>query len=1311
VNKSLEDGEFDSLLREAAAESCPQAIPDPLAVLQIGETLADRFSVESLARRGGMGAIYRGTDLQTEKPVAIKITGYFGAGARARFSREIRMLAELSHPGIVRHLGHGTTSDGKLYLVMEWLEGEDLAQRLARKLLGVEESLGLVRRVCEALAVAHVRGIVHRDIKPANLFLKDADPDKVTLLDFGIARPGERAQTLTNSGALIGTMGYMAPEQAMGEEGIDSRADVFAIGCVLYECLTGKPPFASAHAVGVLAKVLREDPVRPSDLRPEIDRRIDSLVGRLLAKNREDRPRDATAVLTLLGALAGETSESGPGLRSVSFVSRSEQRIVSLILGRPRANNERGQAPGERSDDAPIQELSAKFGAEVAPLQGGSILLVLTGKGEANDRASQAALCALDLRELRPDLTLTVATGLAETSGRVPVGSAIDRAAALLGADAASGPGVYLDDVTLGLIGFRFDVQRLEGRNLLLGARRDFGAPRLLMGRPTPHVGRDRELKMLDGVLEECLADRVSRTVMVTGPPGIGKSRLAGEWLAEGGRNGQARVLFARADPRSAGSAFFLVEQLLRDAIGLREADARDVQLQRLRDHMERAVDSESAGQLVEFTAEILGLWGDREPSQLLRAARGNPEIMTEQVRRALHAWLDAETTREGVIIVLEDVHWGDTPSVAFLAEAIRHKSQRPLMVLALARPEAQRQFPELSEIADLRIRLQGLVARAAEQLVNAALETSPDTGVVLRLIRTADGNPFYLEELIRRVASGSTDWPDTVLAMAQSRIEQLDSQARCVLRVASVFGETCWDRGVQAMVGSDLNARALLDALAQGEFLVRVSESRYGGAAEYRFRHALLRDAAYAMLTEEDRRSLHGALADWLEANNEKDARLLAAHYEVAGQAERALPWLVRAAKAAIDAGDMVETIALASRGVRLGASGLERGRLLLARGYAESLRGEPDLEGIREAVGLLGLGTAPWWLGVGVLIFGACMRGQPEKAGPYVALAKDAPFASDQDLPFGQGMLTLVGGLVLLGKGDVADRILDRAELAAATQARRDPVFEAFLAASRCALAAVAPVGGKWRLEEAFHGGKRAAATLGTLGAAHGESVALYYFSVAAMHLGRYEDARDATLRSAELTRRVASGIAEEWPLLFLAKAYVRLGKLDEALATIEPLAGSPDFTSRQMRPVLVAEALLRKGNYAAAAKEAREACNGVSLRLRRLAACVLAGAELAQGDPEQALSTVNRALELPTSNGLESDIELYTLRAEALRACQRGSDAVEAIAQARDLVLGIAADIEDFELKRSFLENVEPCARALRLYAQWALVESID
>src|SRR5262249_20304211 len=152
------------------------------------------------------------------------------------------------------------------------------------------------------------------------------------------------------------------------------------------------------------------------------------------------------------------------------------------------------------------------------------------------------------------------------------------------------------------------------------------------------------------------------------------------------------------------------------------------------------------------------------------------------------------ETADHAAMVVLEDLHWADSPSITLLAHALREQPHRPLVVLGLARPEGERQFPEFSQQASLRIRLDGLLARAAQHLLQAALDRELDDEVVKRIIRTADGNPFYLEELIRRVAAGGTEWPDTVLAMAQSRIEQLDPAARCALRAASVFGEGAWD-------------------------------------------------------------------------------------------------------------------------------------------------------------------------------------------------------------------------------------------------------------------------------------------------------------------------------------------------------------------------------------------------------------------------------------------------------------------------------------------------------------------------------------
>ena len=154
---------------------------------------------------------YRAIDRRTQQPVAVKVL--FDGADKARFHREALLLAELQHPGIVGYVSHGHMDSGSPYLAMQWLAGQDLAERLRSGGLTLQESLVLTRRVAEALSVAHQRGVVHRDIKPSNLFLVDGDPARVVLLDFGIARRGfgGRSAAMTRTGAIVGTPEYMAP--------------------------------------------------------------------------------------------------------------------------------------------------------------------------------------------------------------------------------------------------------------------------------------------------------------------------------------------------------------------------------------------------------------------------------------------------------------------------------------------------------------------------------------------------------------------------------------------------------------------------------------------------------------------------------------------------------------------------------------------------------------------------------------------------------------------------------------------------------------------------------------------------------------------------------------------------------------------------------------------------------------------------------------------------------------------------------------------------------------------------------------------
>src|SRR5262249_50790681 len=163
----------------------------------------------------------------------VKILRAQSALDNERFTREVALLANLVHPGIVRYVAHGTTSLGAPYLAMEWLQGQTLSEKFAERRFTLVEAVTLAQRVAEALAVAHQRGVVHRDIKPGNLFLPDGDIAKVKVVDFGIARQtrgDEDISQITQTGVLVGTPGYMAPEQARGVRDVDARADVFALG-------------------------------------------------------------------------------------------------------------------------------------------------------------------------------------------------------------------------------------------------------------------------------------------------------------------------------------------------------------------------------------------------------------------------------------------------------------------------------------------------------------------------------------------------------------------------------------------------------------------------------------------------------------------------------------------------------------------------------------------------------------------------------------------------------------------------------------------------------------------------------------------------------------------------------------------------------------------------------------------------------------------------------------------------------------------------------------------------------------------------
>ena len=277
----------------------------------VPEQLGDRYRLGELLGRGGMAEVHIGQDVRLGRDVAVKMLRPDMARDptfQARFRREAQSAASLNHPSIVAVYDTGEddfAGNPVPYIVMEYVEGSTLRELLASgSRLVPERALEIVDGILAALAYSHQRGIVHRDIKPANVMLNRNGEVKV--MDFGIARAmSDGASTMTQTSAVIGTAQYLSPEQARGEQ-VDARSDIYSAGCVLYELLAGRPPFVGDSPVAVAYQHVREEPVPPSRIDPDVPAAADAIVLRALTKNREERYQTADEMRAdIRSALAG----------------------------------------------------------------------------------------------------------------------------------------------------------------------------------------------------------------------------------------------------------------------------------------------------------------------------------------------------------------------------------------------------------------------------------------------------------------------------------------------------------------------------------------------------------------------------------------------------------------------------------------------------------------------------------------------------------------------------------------------------------------------------------------------------------------------------------------------------------------------------------------------------------------------------------------------------------------------------------------------------------------------------------------------
>ncbi|WP_394834002.1 protein kinase [Pendulispora rubella] len=959
--------------------------------LALKKIFADRFVVEEVAGSGGMAIVYRASDLKRDgATVALKVLRRLVHvhDIHERFTREALVLSQLRHPGIVSYIDHGITPQGDAFLVMEWLEGEDLGHRMDREGLSLAETVTLFRAVAEALSVAHRHGIVHRDLKPENIFLLEGRPDRVSLLDFGVARL--ISSELTAAGLALGTPRYMAPEQARGEA-IGATADVFALGCVMFRCLTGRVLFDGSHPTIVMAGILFQEAPKLRTLRPTMPKDVEALLARMLEKDPQRRPKDAGALLDALNQLASLSDEPAPDDVMVHSAPLSEeQQLASVILSIADGTDEdeHDKASRQTLGDA----LRGRFGVRVERLVDGSMVATLaqTGSMTATDQAIQAARCALFLRNDTPSQRVVLATGRGIVGEHLPDGEVMDRAGKLVQASKTSERtlatgGVWIDDITAQLLDARFHMRRPESGICILEEELQTEERRLLLGKPTPCVGRHRELAQLQMILDECCEDSIARAIVVLALPGIGKSHLRREFVRQVQHDAArtVEVWLGRGDPTRSGAPYGLLWDALRRLIDVHDGEELAVQQRHLQERVSLHVPASEAPFVTEFLGELCRIPFPSDTRPKPRNARAESPTMADQVSAAFVSFLRAESSAHPVLLVLEDLHWGDGLTVRLVDDLLRECSDKPIMVLATARPEVEERHPKLWAGRKREVlRLHGLTKKASTQLVTHVLGTQVAPVVVERIVDQAEGNALFLEELIRFVAEDASGvMPDTVIAMLQARLQRLEPGLRRVLRAASVYGATFWRAGLLALLGEHDSAASLddrLEALLDQELVSRNAASRFLGDIQYSFRHALLREAAHSTLTDADRSVGHRAAATFLESMGECDPGVLAEHFALGGDMGRAAVYYARAAAEALNHNELATLASLTERGIACGAKSEVLGALLTARARGSFfLYQYADAHALlQEALPLLRRGSADWWLAAGTLVLvAACL------------------------------------------------------------------------------------------------------------------------------------------------------------------------------------------------------------------------------------------------------------------------------------------------------------------------------------------------
>jgi hypothetical protein len=737
------------------------------------------------------------------------------------------------------------------------------------------------------------------------------------------------------------------------------------------------------------------------------------------------------------------------------------------------------------------------------------------------------------------------------------------------------------------------------------------------------------------------------------------------------------------------------------------------VRRERLAQRLSLHLPAAQAPEVVEFLGELCGIPTSEEDSPRLRAARTDPHLMRTQVGRALVAFLRAECAQGPVLLVLEDLHWSDAPTVSLVEEALKELAECPLLVLALARPEVKASFPSLWAGRLQELSLRGLSRRACAQLVNEVLGPQVPQALLGRILEQASGNALFLEELIRLAAEGRAESPpETVLAMLQSRLLQLEGEARQVLLAASFFGRAFWPGGVQSLLGGQVpELEGRLEQLVKLELIERQPESRFPTEAEYRFRHALVRDAAHGLVPESQKPRGHRLAGAWLEQVEEPDTLVLAEHYQQGEEMQRALPFYVLAADRLFERGDLEGSLRCVEAALACGAEG-ERRSHLRALQATVAFWGH-DFTTLNtlgdEVLAELEPGSLSWCRLMGALIAASSFTGQAEKTAVLNVLLLRATPAPDAVTLYVEA-LTFVYALDLWQKAPRLEASFRRLMEVGTPCMARDAVVRGWMYNAQGYQALrLHP----WR---ALTLGEQCIQAFREVGSERNLVGALVLAALARALLGDWQGAveqlQTALVTGQRAKQQFVTAYAHLMLNLVLASSPEQASRESAAASAREWVAHAQgNLLAQGMAHYVLARVAEGRGALAEAETQARQAYALLERMTpyQLLASVALSAILLSRGRVEEARALAGQGAHALESSGDALILNTVAVRLALVEACLAQEDTAageEALRRALEDVHARAADIEDAAARQRFLEQVPENARVLALARQHRL-----